>query len=278
MKRILPLVLLLFTACQAKIPAPEPDRMVVEAWIEDGAAPIVLLSTTLAPSAQDQPYSVLMDHVIRYATVRLSDGEEEVVLMGRSDKDYLPPYSYTTGRMIGEAGKTYTLTIDAGDYHARAVATIPEPVALDDIRPAPAVTFGEGRYVLRARFHDAPDEHNYYKFFTKVHGVDSSFVSASMGLVDDILLNGQEVEMDVFPSTSILRESRKQYFESGERVSVKFSTITEEGFRIWKRLDELNTLANNPFFGYDDNLEGNVDGAIGFFLGYGSTKYTVEIP
>ena len=50
-------------------------------------------------------------------------------------------------------------------------------------------------------------------------------------------------------------------------------------YRLWKTLDNLIYLDNRTaFFTMDTNLPGNVDGAIGYFAGYGKSEYLVELP
>ena len=49
-------------------------------------------------------------------------------------------------------------------------------------------------------------------------------------------------------------------------------------YAMWKALDDLLYLDIPAFFSLDSNLPGNVDGAIGYFAGYGCTLYKVVIP
>ena len=89
--------------------APEPvdEHIVIDGWIEDGGYPIVILTSSLSVEegavwSQDN----LRKHVLTTATVTVSDGENSVVLMGKKDDRYFPPYIYTTSWLKGEAGKT----------------------------------------------------------------------------------------------------------------------------------------------------------------------------
>jgi len=51
-------------------------------------------------------------------------------------------------------------------------------------------------------------------------------------------------------------------------------------FLYWKAFDEQTGLAGIPIFTMDGNLPGNVKGerTVGYFAGYGSTVYSVQIP
>ena len=53
----------------------------------------------------------------------------------------------------------------------------------------------------------------------------------------------------------------------------------EDGmYQMWKTLDDLIYLDTTAFFTLDTNLPGNVDGAIGYFAGYGKTEYKITLP
>ena len=111
--------LLAAVACRKQeTPAPV---LVVEGWIENGAAPVVMLSESI-PVVDNQEISPsdMLERIAKWAKVTVSDGTRTEVLTGMTDPDYFPPYVFTSGRMKGEVGKTYTLTVEYKDYKATA--------------------------------------------------------------------------------------------------------------------------------------------------------------
>lgn len=267
---------ILLTALSAIVACTQLDselepRLVVEGWIESDGTPIVLVTTSVTLTREPQTVSSLNDHVVRWAKVSLWDGNEEVKLTGYISSRYTPPYYYTTGRVIGEAGKTYRLTVDSNQMHAEATATIPEPVNLLSIEPVP---YGDDweLYLLKASFKGAA----HCKFFTLIEGTDDTYVPAITSLAN----NGESeiTEVTIRPGNSLHREEDRPAFRSGEKVYVKCCTMDDSMYRLWKTLDDLIYLDRTAFFTMDTNLPGNLDGAIGYFAGYGKTEYLMELP
>ena len=118
------------TACMEEEDAELQTQLVVEGWIEDGGYPVVLLGETHAIDAGMQN---IENYIVRWGKVTISDGTDSVILTGGYDNDFFPPYKYTTFKMTGQAGKTYTLTAEYRGKKATAVTTIPQPVELDSL-------------------------------------------------------------------------------------------------------------------------------------------------
>ena len=95
----------------------------------------ILLAMTISDNYQQA--DSLSQYLIRWAKVSVSDGERTVVLTGKFDSRYFPPYVYTTGNMRGEAGKTYTLDVEHRDFHATATTTIPETHRIENLTIKP---------------------------------------------------------------------------------------------------------------------------------------------
>ena len=275
---------LLLTAAAAVLSAytpeetPHPQMMVVEGWIESGAAPVVMVSSTLTPSAEKQSFSSLSDHIERWARVAVSDGTREVVLTGKPSPNHFPPYIYTTGRMFGEPGKTYTLTVDTDDFHCSASTVIPAPVPLESLEPVP---FGdtEGGWILKAVWKDNPAEKNAYKFFLLTEGVDSLYGSSRLNFLDDDVIAGDTAEALLTPPRNVHRaKGNSDCFFSGQSVKVKFCSLDPACSSIMQDLDESLTQSGAPILVSNKNIQGNVSGALGYFVGFGRSIYTVRIP
>ena len=268
---------LLFAVACTPAEQPTTEMLVVEGWIESGAAPVVMVSKSMAPTAEKQSFSSLSDHIEKWARVAISDGEKEVVLTGKPSKEYFPPYIYTTGRMFGKAGKTYTITVDTDKYHCVASTVIPEPVPLESAEPVPYADH-EGEWLIKVKWNDDPLERNVYKVFTRIEGVDSLYAAARLNLVDDELISDGKAELLVTPSLNVYRKLGAEPFLSGQTVSVKFCTLDPQHADIMKSLDESITQSGLPIFVSNKNIPGNVSGALGYFIGFGRSLYTVEIP
>ena len=281
MKRLIFILLAsALVACQGTEADIPEDRLVVEAWICSGEPPVVQLSTSLYPTEDEQGMEEIEAHILRRARVTVSDGEREVSLTGMYKKGYLPPYIYTTGYLRGEVGKTYTLTVDASDYHATATATIPEPVPLTSLEPQ-AYGQSDTTWLLRARFRDRPGEHNYYKAFSRIHKVDSTYLPTRMSLVNDEVIDASQPETEVLlmPGGGLFNtiEQRSCYY-SGETVFVRFCTTTREMADVWQAYDSEAVHGGFPILSTPVNVPGNVDGALGYFAGYGSVVQKITLP
>ena len=89
---------------KAEILSCDTQTLVVEGWIASNEHPVVMLTTNVAVSTSHTDNEALLQHLMRYARVTISDGDKEVVLIGKHDKRYMPPYIYTTTDMVGMAG------------------------------------------------------------------------------------------------------------------------------------------------------------------------------
>ena len=113
------------TACESNYLGTAESQLVVEGWIENEGYPVVILSRSVPISEDYTPMDELDQYLLRWAKVTVSDGQNSVVLTRKYDSGYFPPYIYTTGRLKGRAGKSYTLTVEYRDYYATATTTIP---------------------------------------------------------------------------------------------------------------------------------------------------------
>lgn len=120
----------------------DEDRLVVEGWISTDGHPVVLLHRSYnlnnpehqTIDADMSTEDVFMKQFIAWGKVTISDGDTTVVMNGRINRDYMPPTTYTTSRMAGVPGKTYTIQVDYQNYHATARSTMLQPWPVDSIR------------------------------------------------------------------------------------------------------------------------------------------------
>ena len=250
--------------------------MVVEGWIEDGGHPVVMLTSTVPVSEQETSIDSLGQYLIRWARVAVSDGERTVVLSGKYTKDYFPPYIYTTAALLGEAGKTYTLTVDYDGQHASASTTIPHSVPLERLY-ATVKNEADSAYTIHAVFSHDASRQRYYKLFTCIPSQSKQFYSAFMGLFDCTMLDNP-AEVLVNSGMSIDNFGNyKARFLKGDTVLVKLCTMDEASYRFWYDWGDSENFASNPFMPATSNPVSNVKGALGYWCGYGSSVRMIRV-
>lgn len=272
--------LLAISGCQDAILPPYDSQIVVEGWIEQDRAPIVLLTTTVSIDGSIKDNSNLKDHIIRLGKVTVSDGEKEVILKGRKDDRYFPPYIYTTSRLKGEAGKTYYLTVEYKGRRVTAYTTIPDPVPLEYIRCERInnnKTDSTGKYVIIGGLRDNPETKDYYKVFTKVQGRDNTFESSFLGLINDAIITEEIHEIPINKSTNLSGKIGHP-FEPNDVVQIKFCSLDQISWEYWSDFEEIQSLSRNPFFPITTDIRSNIKGGLGYWAGYGSTYYNIRIP
>lgn len=269
-------LLTLAAGCSGLVLPSDRPEIVIEGWIEDGGFPVVILTKSIPVNTEYQDMEVLNEYIIRWAKVSVSDGEREVVLAGGPDDRYFPPYTYTTARMRGEAGKTYTLKVEYSGRVETAETTIPESVPLEYIKVAEAA---EG-YEIIAGLRDNPQTKDYYRFFSMVEGVDSTFVPSFLGLVDDAVLKDGVTDVAVnsaFISNFAAVERSPMCYLEDDVVNIRFCTMEEAVFNYWSDYDDVTSLAANPFFPVNKKIRSNVSSGMGYWAGYGSSYYRVSV-
>lgn len=248
--------------------------MVVEGWIEEGRSPIVMVTLAVPTAVETISSSELGEYVCRRAIVTVTDGCDTVTLTGKVDKDYVTQFVYTTSRIRGESGKTYTLNVQYSHYTATATTFVPASVKLDSV----TVSSKDTLFSLTGHFKDNKDTKDYYKFFTLVEGQETSFSSSFLSAIDDASLEGEAHIEVLCGRTFNTNEWSHPYFHAGDIVRVKLCTMDEASYRYWKDYDALSTLSNNPLFPMTMNPTSNMVGAYGYWAGYGTDGIRVEIP
>ena len=252
-----------------------PPQLVVEGWIDSGGFPIVKLTTTVPVSKQAQSTDSLDRFLVRWAKVTVSDGTREVVLTGMPNRDYFPPYIYTTSEMRGEVGKTYTLKVDYQDFHAHAVTTIPKPVALSRIS-AEEIPLYPGWFKLRIDFKDDPATTDYYKVFVRLYGENQDFHSTNFGTYNDRLLPIQASLLVENARLNVVNPTAT-FFKRYEAVNIKFCHIDSVSYAFWKSFDDYQREGRNPLFNSMQNIRSNIQGGLGYWCGYGVSYYLYQI-
>lgn len=274
MKKLLPYLLFVLSACQPLMaPVEDKARLVVEGWIDSGGHPIVMLSTPVQVQETEKPVTSLSSHVVTGATVTVTDDEGmEYKLEGRVDRNYFPPYIYTTEELTGEVGQSYRLKVNYGNHAASGVTTIPRPLPLDGLEVTKSA-YSDTLFLLTAWFTLPPGDTGHYRFFTRVREKETMFFPSLLSGVDAHNYSGS---LPVMRSWS-LDLDRKPLFSPGEVVDVRFCAVDDAAWAYWESFDAVASLGLNPFFPSTRNPQSNLTGAFGYWAGYGVTTATAVI-
>lgn len=259
-------MLLLLMACSKQEEAGH-SQLVVEGWIESGGHPVVTVSESIGIVTGREMYPKdLVDHLAKWAKVSVSDGTQTVYLTGMADSQYFPPYIFTSSRITGEEGKTYTLRVEYKDYVATASATIPKAVPLDTVY---VKSVSDSLCHVMCGFTDPPQKGNYYKIFTKTTGVDAHYHPSAMATFSDEKLNGYS-EVFLYSTQRLLDYIDMPNLREGQELWVKLCTLEKPAYLFWLDFENmLVTNFSNSAARSDSELDGSLQGALGYWAGYG---------
>jgi hypothetical protein len=282
---------ILFISCEKTItfrPNDSEPVVVVEASIENGQAPVVILSESLNYFSQITP-ELLAGSFIRNAEVTISNGSRTHKL-----KEYKVPvangytvYYYTTDSsnlgtaFAGEFGKTYFLSVKAGEREYTATTTIPILTKkIDSLwwvdapnNPDPVKVMVMGRFV------DPPGMGNYTRYYTSVDGL--RFLPGFTSVFDDQLTDGVtynlQIEKGVDRNNGINLEEYA-FFDHGDSVVVKYCNIDKATYDFWRTMEYSYANIGNPFASPNKVLSNIQGGGLGYFGGYAAQYKTIVIP
>ncbi len=274
------LVLFFATSCNEEERFPQHNTLVVEGWIDDGGFPIVMVTQALQLSSDYTNLFALEDHIVKWAKVTISDEEDSVVLIGKYDKGYFPPYIYTTSAMRGEAGKRYHLTIEYKDQRLTAETTIPQSPRIDSL----SVERGEGSDTLfnvKAHFTDDKLTRKFYQMFTRVEDDRKQYIASYLGNFDSNILSHHN-SVNAYRGWKIKQEYYTPYFKIDDIVCVKLATLDSISYNFWADYNKTLSFSGNMFMPMSTNIRSNINGGLGYWCGFGTdikkivVKYAVE--
>ena len=159
------------------------------------------------------------------------------------------------------------------DYKAFAETTIPEPVPLDTVYPR---VMKDSIYTIICGFTDPPAEKNYYKVFTKTVGTDERYQPSTLAIASDEVFDGY-AEIILWNTQRLMAPLYAPNIALGDEVWVKFCTMDEQTFNFWSNYEvTLATNANATYY-FDTDMRVNVEGALGYWAGYGVHEYKVKV-
>ncbi len=249
--------------------------LVVEGWIEEGQAPVVMLTHAVDLTADVASFD---DFVEKWARVSIFDGDTRYILTGRINNAYTPSFVYTSSRLKGRIGHTYRLVVETETDTLEASATMlprPELVRLEAV----AVEGADSMYTIRAFVDDIlPD--GYYKLFSRDFSQDERYYATFTGTFAGYSYDPAEgiVVTRGIHSTFEDADTFSHYYKAGSRVTVKACSIEPEIYDFWRVYDSSVSLSGNLFFTFAENCPSNIIGGLGYWAAYGTSQRTIVIP
>lgn len=281
---------LVFFSCEKNIDFTlnkTPDLLVVDASIENGQPPRVILSKSFDYFSKISP-ALLAGAFVHNANVYVSNGTKTQQLKeysidssgGNSIFYYSIDSSMLANSFVGELNTKYDLKVVSGDKEYHATTTIPAlSKKIDSLwwEPAPFTT-DTSKVIVILRSTDPPGLGNYIRFYTKQN--NGPFLPGYQSVFDDQLIDGTTYDLRLDPG--IDRNDPVPFdsnsFRHGDTVVLKLSNIDRTTYHFWLTMEFAYQSIGNPFASPNKVL-GNVDnGALGAFCGYASDFKTLLIP
>ena len=292
MKAVWPLVALtLFLAsCERNINIPLQDvtpKLVVEATIENGTAPLVYLSKSQAYFSQLDA-TTLANSFVHNAEVYVSDGSVTHRL-----KEFTVPvsaginvYYYSNDPadpvpgFTGQLNHSYSLRVVTEGEEYTAVTTIPGITKrIDSMYWKPAGgNAPANKVVLMLKLTDPPGFGDYTRYYTRQNS--QPFYPGLTSVFDDQIVDNSTYEVPVERGVDRNADRGENYsfFDRGDTVTLKLSNIDKATFDFWRTMEFNYASVGNPF-STPTKVLGNIsNGALGYFGGYASQYRTLIIP
>lgn len=241
-------------------------KLVVEGHIDSGGYPVVILTASASPAEGNIAIS---DKLIRWGKVTISDGDTTIIMTGGPNKKYFPPYTYSTFRMKGKPGHTYSITASYDYLNVSASVTMPEPPHIDSIV---VNDIAEADTLRSATIHfTAADEvPAYYHLSTRVIGIDSLYLPAMMGCYK-ATVPGEKVKMAVYRGKSGIVSGAKYVPQLPKNydVSVRLERVSKQVYDFWSAFDNASMFGGSQFVTVDSSLPSNIEGGYGVWSAQG---------
>ena len=287
---------MIFTQCQKEIEVELPDyerKIVIEGSIENGQPAMVIVSRSVPYFSTIDIETLMNDVFIRDAevTVTSSTGQTEQLTFTLNPES--PIYmAYTGQSLLGEPGKSYTLTVRYKDKEYTATTSMREPIRLDSAWLA-FLDANDTMPTSRIQLTDPANTHDYYMFRIKVHGKklhDRLWVTSMPVAFDDATFNGQTVNYEILranPSSLFMAEmtdeEKEEYYRityrKGDTIYLKTSSIDYDAFQYWSAMTYELAVGQNPFMSpapIPCNISG--ENVIGNWTAFASTVDTMYYP
>lgn len=262
------------------------DILVVDASIENGQAPVVLLSksfdyySTISLASLDSSF-------VHNADVTISNGSQiQKLVEYRRSSGGFNVYFYSIdssnigSSFVGKFNTTYTLKVVSRGQEYDATTTIPSLAdKIDSLwwKPTPfSDDSTEADVFIRST--DPKGLGNYIRYYTRIN--KGSFLPGQQSVFDDELTDGTTYDLKVTPgidrNNSVSFD--KNFFHKGDTVTLKLSNVDRGTYKFWLTMEFAYQSIGNPFASPNVVLGNISNGGLGAFCGYASSFKTLYIP
>ena len=284
------ILITIFSSCEKNVSFKLNDaekKLVVEASIENGQAPTVVLSNSLDYFAEISP-DILQQSFVHHADITISNGtlthklkEYSFEQGGYSFFYYSIDSSNLATAFIGELNSSYSLKINVQGKESDAVTTIPKITkVVDSVFWKKASDFLPDSVVaLMVKATDPPGYGDYVRYYTKDNS--EPFYPGINSVFDDQIIDGTTYTLQVdrgYPRNLGMTEDDLVYFHKGDTVTFKLCNIDKASFDFWRTMEFAYASVGNPFSSPTkvlSNIKGN---ALGYFAGYAAQYHVIIIP
>lgn len=263
-----------------------PNVLVVDAEIENGKVPTVVLTTSFSYFSQINP-QLLSSSFVHDAEVYISNG-----ILTHKLKEYAYPlipgytayvYSIDSSSLAtafpGELNTSYTLRILSAGKEYNAAVKIPTLASVPDsvyFKPAPLIPDTNKRTMF-VKAYEPLGLGNYYRYFTKVN--NGLFLPGGNSVFNDQVIDGTTYNVQ-FPQGIDRNDPPKadsNFYNRGDTVTLKFCNINKATYTFWSTWEFASQSIGNPF-SQPNKVLGNIsNGALGSFCGYAAWYRTIIV-
>jgi Domain of unknown function (DUF4249) len=262
------------------------NALVVDAEIENGKAPTVVLTTSFSYYSQVNP-QLLAQSFVHNADVFLSNGTithklkeyEYPLVPGYSAYFYGIDSTSLSTAFLGELNTTYTLKILSTGKEYNATVKIPTLASIPDsiyFKQAPFIP-DTNKKALFIKAHEPLGLGNYYRYFTKINS--QPFYPGFNSVFNDQVIDGSTYNVQ-FPQGIDKNDPPKadsNFFNRGDTLTFKFCNIDKPTYTFWNTWEFAYQSIGNPF-SQPNTVQGNIsNGALGAFSGYAAWYRTVIV-
>lgn len=254
------------------------QKVVIEASIETGSPAIVFLSWSV-PYFAEFDYTKPETAFIKGGIVTITNGKSTEKL---TEIDPTTGYVYLGTTMLGEQGKTYTLSVTVSDRTYTASTTIGTPAKLD------TVYFMKDRDSLGyigQRFSEPEGSGAAYRWFAKRLGRDQFYAAPFNSVFDDKFVDGKAFDFyyDRGPQPNQIQQYREDpergFYKLGDKVVVKLCTIGRAEYDFWYTYYQNKSSNSNPFSAPANikSMFSDYEHSFGAFVGYSPSYDTLVL-
>lgn len=278
-------------ACEKTIqiaPVTQTPKIVVEAKIENGQPPIVLLSRSLNYFATADA-ATLTNAYVHNAKLTLNNGTADFILkeysvtMSNGYKIYYYSSEQLTPQntVYGEPGKKYQLLIETDGAIYQSSTSIPLLTKkIDSIwwKKAPE-NVDSTKVLVMTKITDPPGLGNYIRYFTSVNL--GNLLPGLTSVFNDQIIDGKTYEVQIQKGVSKNEKidlTESAFFSKGDTVIIKFCNIDKSSYDFWRTWEFTYQSVGNPFSA-PGKVIGNIsNGGLGSFCGYAVQYKQLIIP